>query len=415
MLDLALWLDPIDGNNPSGRDLREDPEFDALGRLLQQRVDIVRDDRNNPVSMTVVPVDWAAVLSKADTLRARGRDLRLLVIVTRALFNERGIGGLAEGLTLLAKTCDLHWDSLHPALRLAGRPMEAAQRRIAALRSVEIDAGAWKKRDKDKDEFDRERPEGVLGELRCRVFFNSRDFGPVTGRDLEQGGLDGPTMLAEAVAGLPEAERASRLQEHNALVDRVRNTCVAQIVGPPPEVLASLPEDARAVEAERTRASRAEMEQTIVDIRATLAALDEVERVFGAKLGEPVSMPALRRALDRIQATLERSAAGAAKLGGPAAVPAAASEAAGAAPAVAPVVAAAPAVPGQITSREEVVACLDRIIEFYDRTEPSSPVPFLARRLRRMVPMDFLTLIEDLAPSGLKEFRQLAGLNDDKK
>ena len=32
-----------------------------------------------------------------------------------------------------------------------------------------------------------------------------------------------------------------------------------------------------------------------------------------------------------------------------------------------------------------------------------------------MVPMDFLELMEDLAPSGLKEFRPLAGLADDKK
>ena len=29
-----------------------------------------------------------------------------------------------------------------------------------------------------------------------------------------------------------------------------------------------------------------------------------------------------------------------------------------------------------------------------------------------MVPMDFLELMEDLAPSGLKEFRSLAGLAD---
>ena len=408
MLDLALWLDPIDGNNPSGQDLREDPEFDALGRLLQQRVDIVRDDRNNPVSKSVVPVDWAAVLSKADTLRARGRDLRLLVIVTRALFNERGIGGLAEGLTLVAKTCDLHWDSLHPALRPASRPTEAAQRRIAALGALELDAGAWQKR-----ELDRERPEGVLGELRCRVFFNSRDFGPVTGRDLEQAALDGQTMLAEAIAGLPEKERASRLQQHTALVDRVRKCCVAQIAGPPPEMLAQLPEDARAVEAERTRTSRAEMERLIADLRDALAALAEVERVFGAKLGEPLSMPTLRRALERVQATVERSAASAAKL----VQPAQSAQAEGAATGVAVAIAAsvAPAVPGQIASREEVIACLDRIIEFYDRTEPASPVPFLAKRLRRMVPMDFLKLMEDLAPSGVKEFRQLAGLNDEKK
>ena len=62
-----------------------------------------------------------------------------------------------------------------------------------------------------------------------------------------------------------------------------------------------------------------------------------------------------------------------------------------------------------------MIACLDRIIEFYDRTEPASPVPYLARRMRRMVPMDFLQLMEDLAPSGIKEFRQLAGLTDDRR
>ena len=122
MLDLALWLNPIDGENPSGRDLRETREFDALGRLMQARVDIVRDERNNPVSKTLVPVDWAAVLQKADELRAHGRDLRLLVIVARALLNERGLDGLAEGLTLIARTVEAHWETLHPELRTAARP-----------------------------------------------------------------------------------------------------------------------------------------------------------------------------------------------------------------------------------------------------------------------------------------------------
>ena len=70
-----------------------------------------------------------------------------------------------------------------------------------------------------------------------------------------------------------------------------------------------------------------------------------------------------------------------------------------------------PAFPGGSARAKEVIACLDRIIEFYDRTEPASPVPFLARRMRRMVPMDFLELMEDLAPSGIKEFRPLAGID----
>lgn len=71
--------------------------------------------------------------------------------------------------------------------------------------------------------------------------------------------------------------------------------------------------------------------------------------------------------------------------------------------------------PDRINSRDEVVKCLDLVVAFYDRTEPSSPIPHLARRVRRMVHMDFVELMEDLAPSGLKEFRLLAGVADPKK
>lgn len=407
MLDLAQWLNPIDGENPSGRDLRENPEFDALGRLMQARVDIVRDDRNNPVSKSLVPVDWAAVLQKADELRAHGRDLRLLVIVARALLNERGFDGLAEGLTLVARTVEVHWESLHPELRAAPRPIDAAQRRLAALRTLEADAGRWKP---NIGELAGERPEGVLGDLRCRTFFVTNEFGAVTGRDLELGALDGRTALAESAQGLPEAERAKIVREHEALVERVRGACTVQASGPTPAAMAGLAEDQRARVAERTQATRAEMEGLVVGLRAVIAALDDVEAAVTAKVGEPVTLPALKRFLARVQITLERAVTGATAVVAPATAAAAPAETAG--PAPAPTVAA---VPGQINSREDVILCLDRIIEFYNRTEPASPVPFLAKRMRRMVPMDFLKLIEDLAPSGLKEFRLLAGLTDDKK
>ena len=62
-----------------------------------------------------------------------------------------------------------------------------------------------------------------------------------------------------------------------------------------------------------------------------------------------------------------------------------------------------------------VEAALERIIGFYERTEPSSPIPHLARRMRRMVKMDFLELMEEIAPSGLKEFRNIAGVEEGKK
>ena len=95
----ALWLNPLDGANPSGEDLRNDPRFHELERLTEPQVKIVHDERNKPTSQTSIPVDWRAVLDKAEELRSHGRDLRLLVIVTRALANEEGLAGLAQGLS----------------------------------------------------------------------------------------------------------------------------------------------------------------------------------------------------------------------------------------------------------------------------------------------------------------------------
>lgn len=84
------------------------------------------------------------------------------------------------------------------------------------------------------------------------------------------------------------------------------------------------------------------------------------------------------------------------------------------APAAAAPVAAAPALPGQVNSRRDVERMLDLIIDFYERTEPSSPIPHLARRMRKMVSMNFMQLMEEIAPSGLKEFRNVAGVFDEK-
>jgi type VI secretion system protein ImpA len=54
---------------------------------------------------------------------------------------------------------------------------------------------------------------------------------------------------------------------------------------------------------------------------------------------------------------------------------------------------------GAIQSRQDVVRLLDRICEYYTRTEPSSPLPFLLRRAQRLAEMDFLEIVDELTPS----------------
>lgn len=363
--------------------MRNDPAFHELERLTEPQVKVVHDG-GNKASQSAVPVDWAAVLEKAEELRPRGRDLRLLVIVARALANEEGLAGLTQGLTLIARTFEQYWDTMHPALR-TGSPREAALRRINALLDLQ------------------NSQEGLLSNLRQMVLFSPRAIGPISGRDLEQGALDERVMLLEAASGLNATEKAALAGTHNQLLNRVRTGCAAQI-----DQAADL------------------MSALVADARAAVAALDAVDAALNPHIdGNGATIPELKKFLQRLLTTLERNsgagaaANGAAKLAQqptePASSPARNGHGAETMASVASLAEPGAGLPDRIASRDDVVKCLDLVVAFYDRTEPSSPIPHLARRVRRMVHMDFVELMEDLAPSGLKEFRLLAGIQDPKK
>ena len=53
---------------------------------------------------------------------------------------------------------------------------------------------------------------------------------------------------------------------------------------------------------------------------------------------------------------------------------------------------------------------LDRIIAYYARSEPSSPVPMLLERAKRMVGADFLTIIKEMAPDGVQNVHLIGGI-----
>jgi len=71
------------------------------------------------------------------------------------------------------------------------------------------------------------------------------------------------------------------------------------------------------------------------------------------------------------------------------------------------------AVAGEISSRDDVVRMLDRITEYYNRNEPSSPVPLLLQRAKRLVSADFMAIIKDVASDGLQQADLLLGSKDD--
>lgn len=58
---------------------------------------------------------------------------------------------------------------------------------------------------------------------------------------------------------------------------------------------------------------------------------------------------------------------------------------------------------GAIRNRDDVVRAIDAICSYYKEMEPGSPVPFLLQRARDWTGLDFMTVLEDLVPSGLEE------------
>ncbi len=380
MFDPQPWLTPIEGNNPSGVDLRNDLKFHEIERLMLPKIEISRDDKNNAVAQTPVPIDWSNILAMAGELSKTGRDLRLLVMVTRALANDDGFNGLSAGFNLIAASAESYWETMHPELRASSSPRDAALRRLNALAQLQNES------------------DGLLNDIAGTAFFTPRGLSPVTGHDLEMAMLDSATMLREAASGLNDKEKTALTASHESLIHRVKQSCKAF-------------NDEAPADMETLRKTAAD----------AVTALDNLESILGLKLGGDGSvlvLPSLSRFLTRVKSTLQATFApvdtqAPQTISPP--VTNVTSQTASVALASTPQPSGGAAIPERLNSRGDVEKLLDLIIDFYDRTEPSSPIPHLARRMRRMVPMDFLELMQEMAPSGLKEFKSVAGVAEQSK
>ena len=383
-MELDVFLAPIEGGNPSGSELRNDTRFHAIERAIEPATRAQRLANVAAGGTGAMPVDWAAVLDQGAELAATGRDLRLLLIVVRALVNIDGFAGLADGLSLMTETVKRYWDSVHPELRPGPSIAEAAQRRTNALKQMQnVDTG-------------------VLGDLEFAIIFSPRGLPVVTGGDLAVAAVNSAAYVGEAFSGIGAKEVAAATAGHDARVQRVTTGLRDQA-------------DKQAERMAQVRASVALSRTRLTDLESALT-----ERV--GENGVRFGFADIDRFLTRVAEMLGSFQGASAESGGAMAEHAAATgEAAIASPQSAPTSAqssgalSAAALPGRVTSRADVEKLLGLIIDYYDRTEPSSPIPHMAARMKKMVQMNFMQLMEELAPSGIKEFKTVAGVAEEKK
>ena len=422
--DFDIFLQPLDNAAPAGPDpATSDPLFQAVAQAARGQTDYVFDGKDEVAVYR--PPNWVEVNRQALECLGRCRDVRLAIILLRGLTAEAGPAGLAQGLGFLERLLATFWETAHPAPDPSeSDPGERYFTRINALKLLA-----------QSDGLPREILAAPLVEARGVGRFSLRQVQLAQGKGAPGPGETRPELgIIQAALEQDQGIAAKRTESararaaSQALSARLR----AELGTAAPDLApleALLGELARVLGADETAAdadggagdeatpsSGAPTMSAAVAVQfgtrgEVLAALDGILAFY--RDNDPASpiphfVSRIRRLVPMAFPDLLRELApsGLAELErladiDPPAAPAAAATSSPAAVAPLP-----------IGSRAAVVETLDAVIEFYQTREPSSPIPVLVRRIRRLVPLGFVALLQDIAPKALAEFVQFADSDD---
>jgi type VI secretion system protein ImpA len=320
MFNIAQLLQPISASHACGEDISFSSEVDEIARAR------LADDPTLDQGAWVTALkeaDWPFVAQRcAALIEGRSKDLRLAVWLAEAHARTRGFRGLGDGYALLAGLCARYWDGLHPAI----------------------------------EDGDTEQRIGNLYWLLARTPQLVKEIAVTESGAISMASFDAARQRLNA-ASAAAAENAGWGTQ-----------AVAQVDGPG---LAEL-------DAERRRNSPRFNDALLADARYCLASLQELERAVDARLGADgpgfgAAREALLNAIDFIEPLAtspgadedgtQRAALGDGAL---------ADEGDGAG--------CRHATAGTLQNRAQALAQLRQVAEFFRRTEPHSPVAYLAEK-----------------------------------
>lgn len=340
-IDLAPLLAPLEaGEQGAGVDLRLD--FSATSpyqRLRDARGAARAEERTRDAEddSESPPADgWRDVLSVGqEALSAHSKDIEIAAWLTEALVRMHGLPGLTAGAKLLTGLCDGFWDTGFPQPDEDGLEVRASP--IGGLSGSGVDGT-------------------IMQPLRRLPLFRRADG---TGLGLylwEQ---------AEQTAGLTEERRD------------------AKVAAGMPE-LATLEAEARLDKAYLTGTWRA--------VTAALEAWRELDRVIDARFG--ADAPSLRKVTN----LLEQMLAVATRLGGEPITDQPGEAFKDGETGRAAVTATSGGSRGALQTREDALRDLDRIAEYFRRTEPHSPLAYTLEEAVRRGRMTLAELLMEVLP-----------------
>ena len=105
-------LNPIPGENPSGKDLRYTPIYDQIKEARREE-----EEEGGEWKREIKKADYPLVVKLAsEAIATKSKDLQLAAWLTDALLRTEGFGGLKQGLELLRGLVGTFWETLYPQL-----------------------------------------------------------------------------------------------------------------------------------------------------------------------------------------------------------------------------------------------------------------------------------------------------------
>ena len=338
-------LQEVSAEHPCGEDLEYDPDFIALEESARDKAAPMLDDGSASAGNSV---DWAAVERQATALLTRTKDLRVALHLTRAALNTGGLGGFLGGLQLIHGYVSQYWDQVHPQLD-AEEGSDPTQR-INILESLSD-------------------PETHLRDLKSSRLIVSKTFGPISFRD---------TSIAsgETAAAGEEGEGAPDPATINAAFLECDLEELRSVAAAAEEALRKVAD----IEGQISEHVPADKVPNFQDLTACLR---QISSLLGEKLAQRAGEDG---APGGAQQSGNSQTSGSGAQAGPALLPT-----------------------GQVTSREDVVRLLDMICDYYAKNEPSSPVPMLLQRAKRLVSKEFIDILRDLVPDAADQAEKFRG------
>jgi type VI secretion system protein ImpA len=352
MTDLAPFLAEIAADAPAGENLEFDPDFGALERAAQGKGETQFGD----TVMAAEPPDWKDVEAQAMALLARTRDLRVLSLLAVSRLQLRGVAGFAGVLSCIRQLLETMWVAIHPQLDPED-DNDPTLRANALLRLGD--------------------PGRVLRMLRDLPLASSVRAGRFSWRDI--GYATGALELPEDREKPSESLIRGAFQETDA-------AALARLA----EALTVAISDLAGINAVFDGQAGYGSGPDLTELVKLLREMHRYVERYTPAPREDIEAPAPDEAVS----------AGGAGLGMAEGI------------AARNVNALSPSRLMPITTREDAMLLLDLVRAYYERYEPSSPLPLLLNRVRRLADKSFIDILRDIAPDGLHQAQIVIGADE---